>query len=215
MTAVAAMSPPPSGDAGSGDPGSAGGPGLPSFQMNQPPSGSQAPAPIAPGADPYSHGSAGAGSPGMSVGGGSGGSAGGGGNGVAIPEVTPGALPFQKPPPPVERAPPRPVRFSSNRDWVIFVECRPDVVVLPSTAQRFTLAALSANAGSANPLLTAVQQMIAHRQALIRPGETPYQPQIQFLVHPDALQSYYLAYPALESLKLVMSKEPVEGRSSR
>ena len=59
-------------------------------------------------------------------------------------------------------------------------------------------------------------QGIARHQASVRPGEPPYRPQIRFRVRPDGLRSYYLAYPALESLRVPMSRENVEsGEAAR
>ena len=55
--------------------------------------------------------------------------------------------------------------------------------------------------------------------SLLPTGELPYQPRIRFLVRPEGLRSYYLAYPALESLRVPMARENVdpedEDRSKR
>jgi hypothetical protein len=55
-----------------------------------------------------------------------------------------------------------------------------------------------------------VQKIIARRQATIRQGEMPFRPIIRFRVHPDGLRAYYLAYPALESLGVPMSRENLQ-----
>ena len=81
--------------------------------------------------------------------------------------------------------------------------------------QRINIAALSAQTGNDNPLLADVRQMIDRRQAAVRPGEPAYRPQFRFLVHADGLRSYYLAYPALESLKLTMTVEHLEDKSPK
>jgi hypothetical protein len=49
--------------------------------------------------------------------------------------------------------------------------------------------------------------MIERRQATVRTGESPYRPQIRFMVFPDGFRAYYLAYPALETLGLTMTRE--------
>src|SRR5262249_36934596 len=110
----------------------------------------------------------------------------------------------------VRRPPPRPVRVSSNRDWVIPVECSADAVSLPTVGKVFTLKELAAARPYASPLLQTVRSMIERRQATVRPGEPEYHPQIRFVVAPDGFRAYYLAYPALEYLRIPMMKEQKE-----
>jgi hypothetical protein len=59
-------------------------------------------------------------------------------------------------------------------------------------------------------LRRAVHQLIARRQATVRPGESPYRPLIRFLVRPDGLRTYHLAFPALESLRVPMARINLE-----
>jgi hypothetical protein len=113
------------------------------------------------------------------------------------------------------RKPPRglvvhPGLFINNRDWVIPIECRGDAVIILPAGQQIATAALRSTAGGSNPLLELIQTMIARRQATVRPGEPPYRPMIRFRVRPDGLRSYYLAYPALESLGVPMSRETID-----
>jgi hypothetical protein len=96
-------------------------------------------------------------------------------------------------------APLRPARLGGDRDWIIYVECKPEGVVVYPTQTLVPMTALSRPSGS-NPLLQTVQQLIDHKQATVRPGETPYRPEVRFLVRPDALRTYHLAYPTLDSL---------------
>jgi len=103
--------------------------------------------------------------------------------------------------------PSRPLRVASNRDWVILVECTADAVILPGTGQRFDLAQLRLRTGNDNPLLQAVRTVIARRQATVRPTEPEWKPQLRFLVHTEGLRSYYAAFPALEPLRLPMTKQ--------
>jgi hypothetical protein len=106
-------------------------------------------------------------------------------------------------------APPRPLRLIGNRDWVIPVECRGDSVVLRNAGQRFPAATLS-RSGADNPFLQSLNHMIARRQATVRPGEPPYRPQVRFLIYPDGLRTYFLAFPALESLGITMTRQDVK-----
>ena len=52
--------------------------------------------------------------------------------------------------------------------------------------------------------------MIDRRQATVRPGDLPYRPQIRFLVWPDALRSFHLAYPALEGLAVPKTRQNLQ-----
>ena len=69
------------------------------------------------------------------------------------------------------------------------------------------MASLASGENGAAGLVQAVQQIIARRQATVRPGEPSYRPMIRFLVQPAGLRSYYTAYPVLQTLGLSMSRE--------
>jgi hypothetical protein len=101
----------------------------------------------------------------------------------------------------------RPSPLNGNRDWIITVECTPDALLIGPLRQRITMASLASGENGAAGLVHAVQQIIARRQATVRPGEPPYRPMIRFLVQPAGLRSYYTAYPVLETLGLSMSRE--------
>jgi hypothetical protein len=113
--------------------------------------------------------------------------------------------------------PVRPTRLIGNRDWVIPIECLADGVVLRSTGHKFPLSTFAGIPQEQNALLLAVRQLIVRRQASVRPGDPPYRPQVRFLLHPDALRTYHLAYPALEALGIPLTRQnvetPPEGRS--
>jgi hypothetical protein len=97
-------------------------------------------------------------------------------------------------------SPMRPVNLSGDRDWVIYVECTAEGVILYPAQLFIPLAVL--NRGPANPLQQNVQQMIDRRQAAVRPGEAPYRPQVRFLVRPESLRVYHVAYPALDAVRV-------------
>jgi hypothetical protein len=118
----------------------------------------------------------------------------------------------EKPPP--SAPPPRPVRLIGNRDWIIPVECRADGLVVRGLGQKIPLASLTGNAAAESPLLQAVRQMIARRQASVRPGEPPYRPQVRFLIYPDGLRTYFLSFPALEPLGIPLTRQNVEADTS-
>jgi hypothetical protein len=110
----------------------------------------------------------------------------------------------------VRATPVRPGPLIGNRDWIIAIECTADALVLLPSRQRIATAQLSRGENGKNALLEAVQQMIARRQATVRPGEPPYRPMIRFRVLSDGLRSYHLAYPALETLHVPMARENVD-----
>jgi hypothetical protein len=120
--------------------------------------------------------------------------------------------PNNKPPRP---APARPRPLFGNRDWVINIDCQADSVVLLATGAKIVTTALAPGTTDKNPLREAVERLIARRQATARPGEPPYHPQLRFLVRPDGLRAYYLAYPALEPLRLPMTRENVESHDDQ
>jgi hypothetical protein len=103
---------------------------------------------------------------------------------------------------------PRRASRLSDRDWVIFIECRPDRVILHPSRAEFPLTALTAPAAT-NELLAAVKKMIERRQALVGPGEVPYRPQVRFLVRPESLRTLYLAYPPFDALPVPKTRQNI------
>ena len=106
-----------------------------------------------------------------------------------------------------------PVRLSGSRDWALSVECTADAVVLP-TGERITAKALAAPEGG-KELRSAVEALISRKQATVREGEPPYRPLIRFLVHPDGLRLYHMAYPTLEPLQVPIVRQNVEADDHR
>jgi hypothetical protein len=119
-------------------------------------------------------------------------------------------LNLNPPIPTTERRPPpapRPPRLVGNRDWTILVECTADAVVLYPSGKRFPVQALAEGTASGRSLVETVRGMIARRQAMVRPGEPPYRPQLRFLVRPDGLRTFYQAYPVLDAVQVPMSRQ--------
>jgi hypothetical protein len=119
-----------------------------------------------------------------------------------LPPVLPDRSPVARP------APPERPRVFGSRDWVVSLDCTAAEVVVYPSGQHIPATALT-TAQADNPLFRVVQSLISRRQAMVRPGEPPYRPVVRFLVHPDGLRTYYLAYPALESLQVAMIRENV------
>jgi hypothetical protein len=103
-------------------------------------------------------------------------------------------------------AKPRPARLTGNRDWIIPLECTADAVVLP-TGVKVSAQSLATGDSGAKALLQAVQEVINRKQATVRAEESPYRPQVRFLVHPDGLRVYHLAYPTLEPLQIPILRQ--------
>ncbi len=110
---------------------------------------------------------------------------------------------------PRKTASPAPLsKMLGNKDFLITIDCFGDHVnVFPGgTLHRWT----QANTQAADQqLVQTVTNLIARRQASVRPGEPPYQPLIRFQVSAEGLRTYYHAYPLLEHLRVPMSRENV------
>jgi len=123
--------------------------------------------------------------------------------------------PFANQPPPERSNRPRrpvnlrPLLISGDRDYIIYVECRADGVVIYPARQLVPLSALQ-NDATGNPLLLTLQQMIDRRQASVRPGDLPYRPQVRFLVRPEHERTYHLAYPTLDRLPAAKTRQTLE-----
>lgn len=127
---------------------------------------------------------------------------------------SPGLGQADGPPEKKSSAPPVVHRYVT-RDWNIFIECAADHVVVYPGGLQVPVASIGSNEKTRKEsLLQAIHQMIARRQAVIASAETskdaPQSPQIRFLVRPDGLRTYFLAYPELEPLHLSMTRENLD-----
>ena len=99
-------------------------------------------------------------------------------------------------------------KLLGNKDFVITIDCHADrVTVSPSGLQyRWN----NGNAAANDQALTqTVTNLIARRQASVRPGEPPYRPILRFQVAADGYPTFYRAYPLLEHLHVAWTKENV------
>jgi hypothetical protein len=125
------------------------------------------------------------------------------GDGPAMPAVPGGADLGPAPRPTTNQ--PQQTPIARTRDWTIAIDCLGDSVTLP-TGQKLPIAGWPAGASRDHPLLLAVQDLIRRRQA----AGVSDRPQVRFRVYPDGLRAYYQAFPALESLQLLMNRENVD-----
>jgi hypothetical protein len=105
-------------------------------------------------------------------------------------------------------APPPIGRVLGNKDFVITIDCyREHVSVFPG-GMTFRWTAVNMKTTD-QALVQAIKNLIAKRQASVRPGEPPYRPIIRFQVSTEGLRTYYQAYPLLEPLGVAMRRENV------
>ncbi len=94
----------------------------------------------------------------------------------------------------------RPARLGINDDYVIFIECQADYVVIYPSRRRVPVEKLNHNQAY-NPLYQTVQDMIKRRLSTLRPGENPPRIQVRFLVHSDGDRTLHYAYPVLDGVQ--------------
>jgi hypothetical protein len=123
----------------------------------------------------------------------------------AMPPVGPA---LTNPPPKKPQQPLRIARLNGDRDYVIFIECRADGVVLYPSRQAYSAQQL---ARGDQALVQAVQKMIERRQSLVRPGELPFRPQVRYLIHPDSIRTYHTTYPVLNALGVPQTRQNLDA----
>jgi hypothetical protein len=101
----------------------------------------------------------------------------------------------------------RPLRLG-DRDWIIYVECQSDRVVLYPARLEFSPAAV-AEPPETNALLAAVRKMIDRRQAVVAPGDVPYRPEIRFLLRPNSLRMFHATYPVFDAVPVPKTRQNV------
>jgi hypothetical protein len=144
---------------------------------------------------------------------GKGGQPGGGSGEPSIPE-------FQNPlgtgkPRPVSKAPLVLSKVMGNRDWNINIDCATQGITLLVTQEDYSLATLQAKAPGEHPLHKVVRELIARKEATVRPGEPPYRPILYFEVPPGCWRTYFLAQDLLADLQLPAVRRNVPPRQPK
>ena len=110
-------------------------------------------------------------------------------------------------------APLRAARLFADRDWVIYVECKfeeilvhPNRLVIPTS--------LLASEEGIKRFVQEIEKMITRKQSTVRTGEPPYRPEVRFLVWPDGLKPYHLSYPALQLAGIKQKRQNLESEDS-
>lgn len=114
-------------------------------------------------------------------------------------------------PPEPRRGPQRApsVRVFGSRDFQITIDCFTDHVRIMPGGATFRWPTGDGRATDA-ALARYVVELIRRRQAMVRPGEPPYQSVLLLNVNPGGQRTYLRAYPALEPLRLRMQRESKE-----
>jgi len=129
--------------------------------------------------------------------------------GFQLPANMPRPKEPQQQPQVVKKPPPPLGRLIANRDFPVTVQCHADHVEVIPGGYEFDMTDRNADQVDQD-LLKSVRKMIERRQAVVRPGETPYRVHIRFQVHPEGLRTYLRTYPLMEQLNLPMSRENLE-----
>src|SRR5262249_31385063 len=103
----------------------------------------------------------------------------------------------------------QPALLGGDRDWVLFVEGRPDAVVLYPSRRQFLAHPPTTPQGRAD-LLRAAQQLLERRQAAARAADAVFRPQVRFLVHPDGVRTFHLSYPVLDPLPTPKTRQELQ-----
>jgi len=100
-------------------------------------------------------------------------------------------------------------RVLGNRDFTVVIECRSDTVTVSPGGFAYRWNVVNTKSAE-DALVQSVVDLIARRQASVRPGEPPYRPLIRFRVWPDGLRTYHSVHPLFENLNVPRSRENVE-----
>ena len=110
-------------------------------------------------------------------------------------------------------APLRAARLFADRDWIIYVECKfeeilvhPNRLVIPTS--------LLASEEGVKRFMQEIEKMITRKQSTVRVGEPPYRPEVRFLVWPDGLKPYHLSYPALQLAGIKQKRQNLDSEDS-
>src|SRR5262249_31667521 len=103
----------------------------------------------------------------------------------------------------------QPALLGGERDWILFVECRADAVVLYPSRRQFLADTLRTPQGRAE-VLRAAQQLLGRRHAAARAAEGGLRPEVRFLIHPDGVRTFHLTYPALDPLPAPKTRQDLQ-----
>ena len=107
----------------------------------------------------------------------------------------------------------RAARLFADRDWIIYVECKFDELLVHPNKLVIPTNLLASDEG-VKRFITEIEKTIQRKQSTVRPGEPPYRPEVRFLVWPDGLRPYHLTYPALQAAGIKQKRQNLEAEDS-
>jgi len=107
----------------------------------------------------------------------------------------------------------RAARLFADRDWVIYVECKFEEILVHPNRLIIPTSLLASEEG-VKRFVQEIEKIIQRKQSTVRPGEPPYRPEVRFLVWPDGLKPYHLSYPALQLAGIKQKRQNLESEDS-
>ena len=107
----------------------------------------------------------------------------------------------------------RAARLFADRDWVIFVECKFEEILVHPNRLVIPTSLLASDEG-VKRFVQEIEKIIQRKQSTVRPGEPPYRPEVRFLVWPDGLRPYHLSYPALQLAGIKQKRQNLESEDN-
>ncbi|MEY4947232.1 MAG: hypothetical protein RIR22_1933, partial [Planctomycetota bacterium] len=104
-------------------------------------------------------------------------------------------------------------RLFADRDWVIYVECKFEEILVHPNRLIIPTSLLASEEG-VKRFVQEIEKIIQRKQSTVRPGEPPYRPEVRFLVWPDGLKPYHLSYPALQLAGIKQKRQNLESEDS-
>lgn len=107
----------------------------------------------------------------------------------------------------------RAARLFADRDWVIYVECKFEEILVHPNRLIIPTSLLASEEG-VKRFVQEIEKIIQRKQSTVRLGEPPYRPEVRFLVWPDGLKPYHLSYPALQLAGIKQKRQNLESEDS-
>ena len=107
----------------------------------------------------------------------------------------------------------RAARLFADRDWVIYVECKFEEILVHPNRLIIPTSLLASEEG-VKRFVQEIDKIIQRKQSTVRSGEPPYRPEVRFLVWPDGLKPYHLSYPALQLAGIKQKRQNLESEDS-
>lgn len=105
-----------------------------------------------------------------------------------------------------EPRPLRVARLDGSRDFILFIECNAQGIIVYPDKQRFPGHILETEEG-AKRLLNLMRQQVERRTKKTPAGDPAPKGQIRFLVHPEGLRWYHASFPIIEELQIKTTRQ--------